>query len=143
MITLGADYFGSELFSSPVRQVVSKVTNLVADERGPWESGDVPSLNAVFVVSGSLGGTEQEGIQATRFSRKNKMVLVAIPMDGKLRDKRAVAEIVMSALRTAAALAHDAYARRRAGDFDLARALEILDRVEIRLAQWLESTTSE
>ena len=143
MITIGADYFGSELLSSPVRQVVSKVTNLIADERGHWLSGEAPSLNAVFVVSGSLGGTEQEGIQATRFSRKQQMVLVAIPINGKLRDMRAVAEIVMSALRTAAALARDAFARRRAGNFDLARAMEILDRVEIRIGQWLESTMSQ
>jgi hypothetical protein len=55
MISIGAVYHGPELRGSQINAVIVEAGKELNELRGPLKTGETPWMNAVFVVSGSLG----------------------------------------------------------------------------------------
>ena len=62
MISIGAVYNGPELKGYQIDHSIMAVTKVLKKFRGPLEKGEAPWVNAVFVVSGSLGEVEFNGL---------------------------------------------------------------------------------
>ena len=86
-------------------------------------------MNVVFYVPGSLGDFDIPKIEASRFSRKQKLLLVAVPVPKAVVQSGGSVEFVMAALHQPNALAAEVFACKGVGVFDLAQAEAILEKV--------------
>src|SRR4029450_2297709 len=91
--------------------------------------GERPGVNVVFYVPGSLGDFDIPGIQASRFSRKEKLVLVAVPVPQEVAEAGGAVGFVVDALRRANEIAAQVFARKGAEPFDLAGAEALVEKV--------------
>jgi hypothetical protein len=152
VITIGIQYGGPELNGSPIEQLLSATMKAVYKERGPWvgsddfgpgdarpasgpyfEKGSVPAVNVIFQVPGSLLGVKISSIQAGRFSRKQKMVLVEVPVSKDIVESGGSVQWVIDALHRANAIAADVFARKGAEPFDLDGANALVEKVRVEL----------
>jgi hypothetical protein len=102
----------------------------VAQTRADWQPGISPGLNVVFYVPGSLGDfSNVTKIAAGRFSRKQKLLLVEVPVPRDVAESGGSVEFVIDALRQAIVIAAEVFARKGHEPFDPARANAIVDRV--------------
>ena len=154
MIAIGVNYGGPEQHRSRIRTLLSAAMNAVADERGEWVGGDdfgpgpsrpstgrffevgsAPAVNVLFYVPGSLlTYPDLTKIEAARFSRKQKLLLVAVPVPEEVAKAGGSVEFVIGALRQAVAIAADVFAQKKVGVFDLAGAEAIIEKVQAALA---------
>ena len=133
MITIGANYEGPELEGSPIHQLIRATMQVVADIRGEPdpEKFSAPAVNVVFYVPGSLGDfPDLKQIEAARFSRKERLVLVAVPVPKDIAKAGASVDFVVDALRQAVAIAAEVFARKGVEGFDLAKANAIVEEVK-------------
>lgn len=139
MITLGGHFRGPELEKSAIDRLIGRAMRSVADARGDWKEGDAPGVNVVFYVPGSLGDfPDIPELAAGRFSRKQKLLLVEVPVPRALVASGGSVDWVIDALRQACLIAAKVFEQKKAGPFDLAKANAIIDRV----AQALSSTAN-
>ena len=134
MITIGAHFRGPELSGSVIEQTIREVAKGVVAARGDWKEGRAPAVNVVFYVPGSLGTFEIPKIEPSRFSRKKKMLLVAVPVPKDVTDAGYAVEFVLDALRKANAIAADVFSRKGSEAFALHQADAIVEKVRDRLA---------
>ena len=80
MISIGAHYKGPELRGSGLDRSIMAVAKALNELRGPLEKGKVPWVNAVFVVSGSLGKVDFNYLTYGHYSKKEMGVVVQIPV---------------------------------------------------------------
>lgn len=135
MITLGGHYGGPELHNSPIQKLVRAAMNAAIDARRPWVDGSVPSVNVVFYVPGTLTGVDRDCIQVTRFSRKGKMALVAVPVPKHIAEGGGNVAFIVDSLRKANEIAATEFARKSKELFDLVKAEAIVKEVESKLTQ--------
>jgi len=148
MISIGAHFRGPELSGSRIKQLLMAAMRALKKERGPLvgtddfgpcdprptsgpyvELGAAPEVNVVFYVPGSLGDFDIPKIEASRFSRKQKKLLVAVPVPKEEAESGGSVEFVIDALHQANRIAAETFARKRAGEFDLARADAIAEKI--------------
>ena len=136
MITIGAHYRGPELEGSPVDELISATMQAVEALCGEPEKISTPRVNVVFFVPGSLGEFEDlKKIEAGRFSRKQKLLLVAVPIPREIAKLGASVGFVVDALRKANEIASEVFARKGVEGFDLAAANTIVDKVSSALSE--------
>ena len=101
----------------------------VEDVCGEPETISTPRVNVVFYVPGSLLAFEDlKKIEAARFTRKEKLLLVAVPVSREVAKLGASVAFIVDALRQAVAIAADVFARKKVAGFDLADAEVIVTR---------------
>jgi hypothetical protein len=134
MISIGAHYRGPELEGSAIDTLIVKATKAAkAGRPTDYEAHRNPAVNVIFYVSGSLGGFDIPKIEASRFSRKQKLLLVAVPVPEDMAKSGGSVEFVIGALRQAVAIAAEVFAKKNVGAFDLAGAERIIEEVQAAL----------
>jgi hypothetical protein len=99
--------------------------------RGDWSEGSAPGVNVVFYVPGSVAQYENlTKIEASRFSRKQKLLLVAVPVPKEVAQAGGSIDFVIAALHQANAIAAEVFAKKGSDPFDLAKAEAIVGRVK-------------
>ena len=155
MISIGGYYKGPELSNSSIKRLLQVAMKALEAARGPWvgsddfgpcddkprsgpyfEKGSAPAVNVVFYVPGSLGKEGPDKVEAARFSRKQKLLLVAVPVPPEMVESDAAAGFVIDALRQANQIAAETFAKKGKDiePFDLKQADAIVDKVERSLA---------
>ena len=134
MITIGGHYRGSELETSFIRRVLSAVAKTVAVYSGERAEGSEPTVNVVFYVPGSLGRFEIPRVEASRFSRKQKLLLVAVPVPPEMVNSSGALDFVMDSLHKANAIAAEVFAKKNVGIFDLAKGDELVEKARAEIA---------
>ena len=129
MITTGNHFRGPELENSRIWNLLGATMRAVIAARGECEEGSSPGVNVVFYVPGSLGDFDIQRIEASRFSRRQKLVLVAVPVPKEVVEVGGSREFVIDALHQANMIAVETFARKKAGQFDLDRAEAIVEKV--------------
>jgi len=149
MIAIGANFGEAGQHNSGVGLLIRSVMNAVSQERGPWvgaddfgpgdprplngpyfEVGSAPAINVIFFVPGSVAQHERlTKIEASRFSRKQKLLLVAVPVPKEVADAGGSVDFVIDALHKANAIAAEVFAKKGSEPFDLAKAEAIVERV--------------
>jgi hypothetical protein len=131
MISIGVDFMGPEHPETAIGQLLLAASRRVQEHRGDYESYPGPRVNVVFYVPGSLGDFPNiTKVAAGRFSRKQKLLLVEVPVPRDVAESGGSVEFVISALRQANAIAADVFARKGPEPFDLAKAEAIVKRVK-------------
>jgi len=136
MITIGAYFGGPELHDSPIQLLIRSAMKAAKQIRGDWTEGSYAAVNTVFYVPGSLdtyGGLKQ--IEPARFSRKQKLLLVAVPVPESVAAAGGSVEFVIDALHKANAIAADVFAKKGSEPFDLAKAEAIVEKVKDALVE--------
>jgi hypothetical protein len=135
MISIGIHNNGPELEGSPIDELLGATMRAVSVARGKgYEAHASPAVNVVFYVPGSLGGFDIPKIEESRFSRKQKLVLVAVPVPSEVAQAGGSVEFVIDALHKANAIAAEVFARKGKEPFDLAKAEAIVEKVRESLA---------
>ena len=148
MISIGEHYRGHELSGSKIGQLLKATNRAAREETGPlvgsddfgpcgerpesgayFEVGSAPAVNVVFYVPGSLGDFDIPKIEASRFSRKQKLLLVAVPVPREEVESGGSVEFVTGALHEANRIAAETFARKGSEPFDFERAEAIVERV--------------
>jgi hypothetical protein len=149
VISIGINFGGPEQDGSCIQRLLSAAAQAVSKERGPWvgsddfgpcdlrpvagpyfEVGSSPAVNVVFYVPGSLVSYEDlKKIEAARFSRKQKLLLLAVPVPKEEVESGGSVEFVVGALRRANAIAAETFARKGTEPFDLEKAEAIVEKV--------------
>jgi hypothetical protein len=131
MISIGADFGGPKMGESPLGLIIRSAMNAAANVRGDWAEGSAPGVNVVFYVPGSVAQYENlTKVEASRFSRKQKLLLVAVPVPKEIENDGGSVEFVIDALHKANAIAADVFAKKGSEPFDLAKAEAIVERVK-------------
>ena len=135
MISIGGHYNGPELEGSPVDLLIRSAAKAIKQFRGDdYEAHGVPAVNVVFYVPGSLGAEGPTKIEAARFSRKQKLLLVAVPVPRDVAEAGGSVAFVIGALRQAVAIAAEVFAGKKVGTFDRAGAEALIEKVRAALA---------
>ena len=143
MISIGLHYRGPEIDGSLLDRILSAALRAVAEVCGDFvvpgepppdsdltfEIGSAPAVNVVFYVPGSLGGFDIPKIAASRFSRKQKLLLVDVPVPEEVARAGGSIEFIVDALYQASAIAAEVFARKGTEPFDLAKARACVVRV--------------
>lgn len=154
MITIGVNYGGPEQKGAGIYNLLNAAMESIADERGPWVGGDdfglgdlqpaagkyfnvgsVPAVNVIFYIPGSvLTYSDLKQIEAARFSRKQKLLLVAVPVPPEMINSDKALDFVIDALHKANAIAAEVFARKNVGTFDLREADAIVEKARAEIA---------
>lgn len=132
MISIGAVYHGPELQGSEINRAIMTVSKVMKEFRGTLKTGEIPWVNAVFVISGSLGKVDFSGLDYGEYSKKDKGVVVkiAVPAEVAIGDK--LIDFVIDSLRGANAMAFE-YFRQKGEIFPLKDAEDLVSQVSSRL----------
>jgi hypothetical protein len=136
MITIGA-YFGEAgQQDSAIGLIIRSAMNAVAGIRGDWTEGFTPAVNVVFYVPGSVSQYgDLTRIKAGRFSRKQKLLLVAVPVPASVVNSGKAIEFVVDALYQANRIAADVLAKKGVGPFVREKADAIVEKVKEAIAR--------
>ena len=129
MIYIGGHYRGPELKDSSIWKMLAIAMRAVKAGRSDFRKGSCPAVNVVFYVPGSLGDFDIPKIEASRFSRKQKLLLVAVPVPREVAQAGGSVEFVIGALRQAVAIAAEVFAGKNVGTFDSAKAEALIEKV--------------
>lgn len=132
MISLGGRFRGPELKGSPFHQAHTATARALHELRGPLVLGSVPLVNAVFVVPGSLGDPDFDGLEYGDYSRKDKAIVVQIAVPRDVAAAGNPAEFIVGGLRGANAMAFEFF-RQKGDEFPLRQAEEMVTAIAERL----------
>ena len=139
MISIGAMYGGPEHEGSAIDKIITAAMNAAMAARGDWTEGTSPGVNVVFYVSGSVVTHHgPEKIEAARYSRKQRLLLVAVPMPPDVADAGGSIEFIVHALRQANGIAAEIFAKKGTEPVDAARAEAIVTEVEATLRSQID-----
>lgn len=150
MISIGTHYRGPELNGSRIERQLRALSRSIRNECGAFvggkdiagldnssrpsgllfEVGSVPSINVVYYIPGSLGDFQIPKIEASRFSRKQKLLLVAVPVPKEIVESGGSVEFIINSLHQANAIAADVFARKGTEPFNFEKAEVIVDKVK-------------
>ena len=134
MISIGSIFSGPELKESAIDTAIKRLTKAAIDVRGDFVLGQHPSVNVVFHVPGSLGGPGSEYIQTGKFSRKQQLLLVAVPVPDTEVSNDQVMDFLIDSLKSANAVAFDFF-RNKGLNFPLAVAEEMVGKIYERVSE--------
>lgn len=108
------------------------ITRVLNELRGPLTLGELPVVNAVFVVPGTLGDAGFSGLQFGQSSQKDKAVVVqiAVPVELPVSGQ---STFVVDALHGANAMAFEFF-RQRGEVFSLHEAEDLVNAVSTKVA---------
>jgi hypothetical protein len=121
MISIGAVYRGPELKGSEINRLIMAINKALKEFRGQLKLGEVPWVNAVFVVSGSLGAADFEGLKYGDYSKKDKGVVVQIAIPTKIVEGEGLVDFLVDSLHGANAMAFEFF-RQKGEEFPLREA---------------------
>jgi len=131
MISIGTVYRGPELKGSDIWQSIMIVRKALKEFRGVL--GESPWVNAIFVVSGSLGTPGFEGLEYGKYSQKDKAVVVQIAVpEGVVKAENHV-PFLLKSLHDANVMAYE-FLKQKNVAFSLTEAEEMVDMVADRLS---------
>ena len=129
MISIGIDFMGPEHPETPIGRLLLSASRLVQEHRGEYETYPGPRVNVVFYVPGSLGDFPNiTKVAAGRFSRKQKLLLVEVPVSREVAEAGGSIEFVVNTLHQANAIAAEVFAKKGM-EFDLLKAEALVERV--------------
>jgi hypothetical protein len=99
------------------------------DSDPSFKLGSSPAVNVVFYVPGSLGDFDVPEIEASRLYRKDKLVLVAVPVTRDEVASGGSVDFVTEALHEANRIAAETFSRKTTETFPLAQADAIVTQV--------------
>lgn len=108
------------------------ITRALNELRGPLALGELPVVNAVFVVPGALGDAGFSGLVFGEFSHKDRAVVVQIAVPSEL-PVSSQAGFVVDSLHGTNAMAFEFF-RRRGETFPLREAEELVNAVAAKAA---------
>lgn len=129
MISIGSEFNGPELRGTPIHRLLTAGAQAVAQARGDFAVGCEPAVNVVFVVPGSLGSCEVDFIREGRFSARDKLLRVEVPVPRKFVESSAATAFIVESLHGANAVGFDFFRRRGGESFALAKAEAIVEEV--------------
>lgn len=132
MISIGAVYHGPELQGSEINRLIMSMSKALKEYRGPLEKGKEPWVNAVFVVPGSLGHAEIDGLEYGDYSKKEKGVVVQIAVPAKIISDGDLIEFLIGSLHGANAMAFEFF-RKKGEAFQLREAENLVRLTGARL----------
>ena len=124
MISIGAVYRGPELRGADANRQIMAMTKVLNEIRGPLELGKEPLVNAVFVVPGSLGMADFEGLQFGEYSKKDKAVVVQVAVPAVAVSRAQFTAFLIESLHGANAMAFEFF--RQKGESFLLREADRL-----------------
>lgn len=129
MISIGVNLGGPERL--PVEEFLRAAMRAVKSVRGEdYDSHRQPSVNVVFYVPGSLIDYDKlKKVEAARFSRKLKLLLVAVPVPMEEVESGGSVDFVIDALHQANRIAAETFARKGTEPFDLKNAEALVEKV--------------
>jgi hypothetical protein len=129
MISMGINLGGPERL--PIEGLLRSAVKAIKSARGEgYESHRLPGVNVVFYIPGSISDyANLKEIEAARFSRKQKLLLVAVPVPKEQVESGGSVEFVIDSLRHANAIAAETFARKGTEPFDLDGAEAIVEKV--------------
>jgi hypothetical protein len=133
MLTLGAQFVGPEQNGSPIDVAILSVMDAVRDARGERTKGTSPEVNVVFYVPGSCDLAVPAKMEAARFSRKQKLLLVAVPVPPEMINSDKALDFVIAALHKANAIAAEVFAKKNVGTFNLQKADAIVEKAKAEI----------
>jgi hypothetical protein len=129
MISIGVQLGGPE--SVAIEALLRAAMTTMICARGEKGDDASPEVNVVFYVPGSLlQYADLRKIEATRFSRKERLLLVAVPVPTDVAHHGGSVRFLIDALHQAIAIAAEAFARKGLVNFDIHASTLIVDRVE-------------
>ncbi len=154
MISIGAQFGAPEHARASIRRAIFAAMDAISDERGPWVGeddfgpgdpqpatgkyfavGSAPAVNVIFYVPGSVLTYSDLGqMEAARFSRKQKLLLVAVPVPPEMINSPDALDFVIGALHKANAIAAEVFAEKNVGVFDLQKADELVEKARAEIA---------
>ena len=134
MISIGIHLKGPELSKSPIDQALTAALNVAIDARGEFRVGEEPAVNVVFLVPGSLGSADFDYLREGKFSAKDKLLLVEVPIPQKAMNSESITAFIIDALHGANAVAFDFFRRRGKEQFALEKAEAIVKQIQSALA---------
>lgn len=132
MISIGAFYNGQELKGSEINRLIMAMSKALKEYRGPLEMGGAPWVNAVFVVSGSLGDAGFDELQYGDYSKKDKGIVVQIPVSTKVLNGGKLVDFLIGSLQGANAMAFEFF-RKKGEEFPLKDAEKLVSLTASRL----------
>jgi hypothetical protein len=138
MISIGVYYGGPEQHS--IKKLFITTMKAVVLARGDkYELHHEPSVNIVFYVPGSLNSyADLKKIEAARFSRKQKLLLVAVPVPKNVALSGGSIEFVIDSLSQAIEVAAKTFLHKGVEQFDMINAKSIVEQVKHNLQQALQ-----
>jgi hypothetical protein len=147
MISIGVYLGGPEQLR--VDELLRATMRSLSAVRGPWvggddfepgkprpasgrffEKGSSPAVNVIFYVPGSLlGYADLKQIEAARFSRKQKLLLVGVPVPKEEVASGGSVEFVIGALHQANRIAAETFAKKGTEPFDFEKAEALVEKV--------------
>lgn len=131
MISIGAVYHGPELNGSEVNRLIMRASKALKDH-GASPAHGKPWVNAVFVVSGSLGHADFQNLEFGDYSRKKSGVVVKIPISVRTTQKEGLARFIVDSLHGVNAMAFEFF-RQKGENFPLREAEEAVAAVSKQL----------
>ena len=132
MISIGGVFRGPELESSPFAKAHRATARALKGLRGPLTLGSAPLVNAVFVVPGSQGEPDFDGLEYGDYSKKDKSIVVQIAVPRDAVTGAHSAAFIVEGLRGANAMAFEFF-RQKGEEFHLREAEAMVTAIAERL----------
>ena len=108
MIIISGRYRGPELKGSRVAEAIALAMKVMEEAREPkftGSLGEIPHVNAVFVVEGSLGSADFDSVRLGPYSRQKRCVQVDIAVSTSDVRTKSLRDVLVQGLRGANAVA--------------------------------------
>ncbi len=138
MIIISGRYRGPELRGSRIDEAIALAMKAMEEAREPeftGSLGEIPHVNAVFVVEGSLGSADFDSIRLGPYSRQKKCVQVDIAVSTSDVRTKSLRDVLVQGLRGANAVAFHFF-EDKGMKFALRDAEELVTRVGERLEEF-------
>jgi hypothetical protein len=136
MIAIGGHFGGQELKESAIDRALLTAMRVVKLERSPaYDNGEIPYVNPVFVVPGSLSTPDFDDIQLGKFSRKDKSLVVEVSVPESVAAGQGIRDFIIEGLHMANAAAFHFF-DDKGMKFPLREAEELVKKVGEELAEY-------
>ena len=136
MIAIGEHYCGPEHRNSRISAALGKASTLIVKSRPRnFRDKGQPWVNPIFVVAGTLGGPDFDGIRLGHFSKKDGGVVVEIAVPQAVVDAENLRDPIVDGLRMANAAAFHFFDEKGL-KFPLRGAEELVSQVREQLEEF-------
>ena len=126
IISTGAVFHGPELKGSKIDLAFMALAKALEEFQGPARLGDSPSVVAVFMVPGSLGDCDFEGLRYGSYSRKHSAIVVQIAVPAALVDSSNTVPFFIDALHRVNAMTFEFFTKKKKS-FPMREAEDLVD----------------
>ena len=137
MLGIGSVY-GPEYDRMCIGRAITRLGNLVEEERGNFEFGSAAAVNVVYQIAyNAFHPLEFEGLRTAKFSRKLKLLMVQVAVSSEIatsEDEATVRKFLFDSLRHANEIAAEHF-EKKGIEYSQANYLALLDAVEAKFGQ--------